>query len=626
MEIFPGATVEVCGLKRTNKLNGITGIARCPDPAHEGRWHVAIADPGTGEQKVKSMKSGNLAVVVPAKKQEKDEDQEIATDETQAKPEVELPAGRTEKSSSSKPIQTVADTPPSVGEVQPKPAKATAPVEDSSDAWVAGLRVQAVGFTKRPEMNGRCGILRCADSKRAGYWQVEFSTDTGRPEIKSLAKTHLELQNPAQPSKDTELSIVEDAGEEEEEAEEAEEAKEAQEEAVIGSQMEDDTEEMQQDQTAMHAGECEANAEDQESEPPVKRAKTTPNSASNAPPMGKTLIGEVLFTTRQEADTALGLDGSRFMGTTIVVKKSLGHIAKVLVFSIPPHCTRQHLEGLLSQAGDIRSCLVAQDFPGIRQKGCNNDAGEPEKDLDSKGNKGGKKGGKEHGKEGGKGGTRESGASSSRLPASIKMQTNKQGYCQDFSQSMAMVQAESPSSVPSVDCEGRPFDFSTLVVNFANVAMSYGNNVLQRNKATTTRFDFEGIRKCVTYFRSRGVKVIGVTYQKIIRGTDRGQRVDDIPEDIKEMCSSILQTPALCGAQHKSADDELTIKSAYRRNCRFLDNDNYRDWLKFMRDERVREWLQKHQALLQVKYYFDAGLGAFETLDGNAPLGPPLGS
>merc|ERR1712224_839539 len=68
---------------------------------------------------------------------------------------------------------------------------------------------------------------------------------------------------------------------------------------------------------------------------------------------------------------------------------------------------------------------------------------------------------------------------------------------------------------------------------------------------------------------------------------------------------------------HRSADDEMTIKCAYRRNCRFLDNDNYADWRKSMRDEKVRHWLEKCQDILQMRYYFDAGLGEFDTLDGN---------
>merc|ERR1719491_797775 len=63
----------------------------------------------------------------------------------------------------------------------------------------------------------------------------------------------------------------------------------------------------------------------------------------------------------------------------------------------------------------------------------------------------------------------------------------------------------------------------------------------------------------------------------------------------------------------------MTIKCAYRRNCRLLDNDNYNDWRRAMHDKKVRSWLETHQDLLQMRYYFDTGLGTFDTLDGNLP-------
>merc|ERR1712039_1168807 len=74
------------------------------------------------------------------------------------------------------------------------------------------------------------------------------------------------------------------------------------------------------------------------------------------------------------------------------------------------------------------------------------------------------------------------------------------------------------------------------------------------------------------------------------------------------------------GANHGSADDEMTIKCAYRRNSRFLDNDNYRDWLQQLRDEKIRRGLNKCQEILQLRYYFDKGLGSFDVLEGNVPI------
>merc|ERR1712056_174125 len=82
---------------------------------------------------------------------------------------------------------------------------------------------------------------------------------------------------------------------------------------------------------------------------------------------------------------------------------------------------------------------------------------------------------------------------------------------------------------------------------------------------------------------------------------------------------SIELTPRVTGQQHRSADDEMTIKCAYRRNCRFLDNDNYHDWRGTLHDEGIRLWLEHCQEFLQVRFYFDTGLGTFDTLDGNIP-------
>ena len=36
-------------------------------------------------------------------------------------------------------------------------------------------------------------------------------------------------------------------------------------------------------------------------------------------------------------------------------------------------------------------------------------------------------------------------------------------------------------------------------------------------------------------------------------------------------------TTVLASTIRRSADDEMTIKCAYHRNCRLLDNDNYKD-------------------------------------------------
>jgi len=185
--------------------------------------------------------------------------------------------------------------------------------------------------------------------------------------------------------------------------------------------------------------------------------------------------------------------------------------------------------------------------------------------------------------------------------------------------------ATPPAPVPTpripepVDNEGRPFDLHRVVVNFANVGATYGVRVLKREKAHSYLFDYEGVRRCVRHLtQKRRLHVIGVIFENF-HGAENGREVSDVPPDIVAMCESIELTPRLLGQRHKSADDEMTIKCAYRRNCRFLDNDNYQDWRNHLADDAVRTWLLHCQEFLQMKFYFDSGLGDFDTLEGNIP-------
>lgn len=178
--------------------------------------------------------------------------------------------------------------------------------------------------------------------------------------------------------------------------------------------------------------------------------------------------------------------------------------------------------------------------------------------------------------------------------------------------------------IAAVDAEGRKYNLNTIVVNFANVGASYAKKVLKRQPGDKMLFDWEGVRRCVMYLtKNLGVKVVGVIFENFW-ATDNcssPNQKTEIPLDIRRACESIEETPRIIGDNHKSADDEMTIKCAYHRNCRFMDNDNYRDWKQQLRDTRCRAWLDKCQDLLHMRYYFDSSIGVFETLDGNVPPG-----
>jgi len=168
-----------------------------------------------------------------------------------------------------------------------------------------------------------------------------------------------------------------------------------------------------------------------------------------------------------------------------------------------------------------------------------------------------------------------------------------------------------------VDCEGRRYRLDMVVVNFANVGAFYGKKCLKREEHF---FDWEGVRRCCRYLRSqRKILVVGVINENFTATDNNSDRRRTLPEDIKKMCESVEETPRLPGVQHSSADDEMTIKCAYRRNCYFLDNDQYRDWKQQLRDDKCRLWLEKHSMFLQMRYFFDSALGSFDLLEGNIP-------
>eukprot|EP00927_Polykrikos_kofoidii_P068359 TRINITY_DN63737_c0_g1_i1.p1 TRINITY_DN63737_c0_g1~~TRINITY_DN63737_c0_g1_i1.p1 ORF type:complete len:654 (+),score=177.71 TRINITY_DN63737_c0_g1_i1:105-1964(+) len=191
-------------------------------------------------------------------------------------------------------------------------------------------------------------------------------------------------------------------------------------------------------------------------------------------------------------------------------------------------------------------------------------------------------------------------------------------------QNGASVPAKKPkTSQPDIvayDKEGRQYDTKTVIVNMANVGASYGKKVLNRPSEKGNLFDWEGVRRCVRHLRNeKGYKCIGVLNENFTASDCNSSRKKLMPDDIRRMCESVEEVPRVTGKHHGSVDDEMTIKCAYRRNCRFLDNDNYRDWLQQLRDEKIRNWLNYCQDFLQMRYFFDSGVGTFDVLEGNIP-------
>lgn len=171
------------------------------------------------------------------------------------------------------------------------------------------------------------------------------------------------------------------------------------------------------------------------------------------------------------------------------------------------------------------------------------------------------------------------------------------------------------------DNEGRKFDLTCVVVNFANVGCTYGETVLKRKQSGVPLFNYEGVRSCLKYLTEKlGYRVVGVVYENFRAIDVNGHEVWQVPADVVAMCEAVELAPRVSGEHQRSADDEVTIKEAYERNCRILDNDNYKDWKERMLDVNVRQWLIHCQDILQMRFYFSSGTGQFKTLDGNVDL------
>ena len=164
-----------------------------------------------------------------------------------------------------------------------------------------------------------------------------------------------------------------------------------------------------------------------------------------------------------------------------------------------------------------------------------------------------------------------------------------------------------------VPLQTRPYNLECVVVNFVNVGMTYGRVV---EKKTERLFSWCGVRNCVDHLvNMRNLRVTGVIWEQFAVGSQQG-----VPDDILRMCESVEYMPRFAeeiyGTRFRGADDEMTIKLAYRRNCWFLDNDNYRDWHEHICDLSVARWLRSNHQCLSMKYFFDSQTGSFDTLDG----------
>ncbi|CAK0803303.1 unnamed protein product [Prorocentrum cordatum] len=105
--------------------------------------------------------------------------------------------------------------------------------------------------------------------------------------------------------------------------------------------------------------------------------------------------------------------------------------------------------------------------------------------------------------------------------------------------------AASQALCSGVDNEGRPYDFSQVVVNFINVGINFGKKFAKPEWKCSgkTPFHWEGVRRCVGHLADElGYRVIGVISRRNWRGLDdleSPRTVEGVPADIRPKCEFI---------------------------------------------------------------------------------------
>mmetsp|Transcript_21620 Transcript_21620/g.47058 ORF Transcript_21620/g.47058 Transcript_21620/m.47058 type:complete len:183 (+) Transcript_21620:568-1116(+) len=116
-----------------------------------------------------------------------------------------------------------------------------------------------------------------------------------------------------------------------------------------------------------------------------------------------------------------------------------------------------------------------------------------------------------------------------------------------------------------------------VILNAANIAFEYGNRFTSVN-----RFDWEGVRKALRYYRKMDVSPQFVCQSRIAKR-------NPVPTDL---VAYMAQAPVVDG--HRDVDDLIGIRLAMMYKCQLVDNDNYRDWMgedKTLSSPEIREWL-----------------------------------
>ncbi|EER14982.1 hypothetical protein Pmar_PMAR023305 [Perkinsus marinus ATCC 50983] len=111
-----------------------------------------------------------------------------------------------------------------------------------------------------------------------------------------------------------------------------------------------------------------------------------------------------------------------------------------------------------------------------------------------------------------------------------------------------------------------------IVLNAANLGFAYGSACLGRSST----FDWRGVLTAWHYHKIRGIeRCLVAVNESLLRHNP------DVPLELKD---SLSKAPPRDGM--KDLDDLLTIRLAMVNDAQFVDNDNYRDWVERLQDDK----------------------------------------
>ena len=154
-----------------------------------------------------------------------------------------------------------------------------------------------------------------------------------------------------------------------------------------------------------------------------------------------------------------------------------------------------------------------------------------------------------------------------------------------------------PAAGAAAAATARPaaaFDATRVVLNAANIG-----HYSREPGAVASAFDWARVEAAVAYYLGRGVRPMVVVRTKKLRAVS-----PDVPAAVRPHL-----VPVPDRREHDN-DDLFTMRIAHERNCQYVDNDRYRDWVRAKLPAPLAAWQKATCDALHVAFVLDVD-GAF---------------